>query len=244
MKDVKGFEGLYYFDNEFCIWSYKRCETNSIGIKKLIGGKKLNITYRNGYASVTLKDKSKYKYFYVHRLLASTFLDNFTHNSEVNHLDGNKTNNNLNNLEVCTHKENMQHSTNVLLEGNQKLVYQYDLKGNFLKEWQNSFEVGRVLKIIPTNISKCCLGKRKYAGDYQWSYSKKDRLNTIQKANNLSKLVEKYDIDNNFINTYPSLGAVCEVHGFKKNMFSYYLNKNKNKLIEYGQYKWKFKNTY
>lgn len=76
---------------------------------------------KNGYMLVTIKDiqnKSKYKAFYIHRLVAQAFIPNPNNLPQVNHKDGNKLNNCVDNLEWCTHSENMQHALRTGLASN------------------------------------------------------------------------------------------------------------------------------
>lgn len=77
-------------------------------------GKKVKMTWSkkdNGYFFVGLrKPKEKKKYFYIHRLVAMHFINNPNKYPEVNHLDGNKENNNVSNLEWCNNKQNSKHA--------------------------------------------------------------------------------------------------------------------------------------
>ena len=70
----------------------------------------------NGYLQVSLKidEKNKFMNKYVHRLVAQFWLENINDKKEVNHIDGNKKNNNMTNLEWVTAKENSNHRVNVL----------------------------------------------------------------------------------------------------------------------------------
>jgi len=81
-------------------------------IRRIEDGKVLKLyTLPNGYLIASLKLSSKkHKVFLVHRLIAQTFLQKIEGKTEINHLDGNKTNNSVSNIEFCTHKENIQHA--------------------------------------------------------------------------------------------------------------------------------------
>ena len=113
-KDVKGYEGLYQVSNLGRVRSLDR--TVNSGIKNnsnvLFKGRILKqYQKRNGYLQVTFTVNSKRKYVGVHRLVAETFIPNPDNKSQVNHIDENKTNNNVYNLEWCTPKENCNFGT-------------------------------------------------------------------------------------------------------------------------------------
>ena len=65
----------------------------------------------------------------------------------------------------------MQHSWDIGLRKNiSKKILQYDLQDNFIREWESTREIERILKIYNSNISACCRDKRKTAGGYIWKY--------------------------------------------------------------------------
>ncbi len=97
-KDVKGYEGLYK------ISSYGRVQ--SIKTEKYISVHKMKI----GYFGVGLWKENKTKYFTIHRLLAIHFIPNPENKKEVNHIDSNRSNFELANLEWATPSENMKHA--------------------------------------------------------------------------------------------------------------------------------------
>jgi hypothetical protein len=68
---------------------------------------------KNGYLIFNLNENGKHKSFYAHRLVAELFLENRDKKRTVNHIDGDKTNNELSNLEWNTHKENIVHAFNI-----------------------------------------------------------------------------------------------------------------------------------
>ena len=98
------------------------------------------------------------------------------------------------------------------VEGNQykKKVYQYDLSGNFIKEYSSSLSAAKEIDInnkdnIRSIINTCCLGKCKSAYGYQWSYIKKDKISKYK--NNVIKEINlyQYDLNGNFIKHYTNL---------------------------------------
>jgi len=77
-----------------------------------LGGVVLKMgTVSRGYSNVCIVVNGKRKYCLVHRLVAMTFIPNPLNKKQVNHIDGNKKNNNVTNLEWCTNQENMQHAS-------------------------------------------------------------------------------------------------------------------------------------
>lgn len=90
-----------------------------------------------------------------------------------------------------------------------KKVLQYDLEGNFIKEWNSAIEASNVLKIRVVAIRACCSGKSHCltANNYIWKwYSDNYPLKIDQRTINYrSKIVLQKDLDNNIINTYLSI---------------------------------------
>lgn len=132
---------------------------------------------------VTLKGKN----FLVHRIVAETFLSNTNKLLEVNHIDGNKKNNSVINLEWVTHSQNVKHAyttgLNKITElkrkkcsingkkaslSNKIKITQYDLDGNKIKTWSSAKEVKNILGFDESCIRKCCNGNRKQAYNYIW----------------------------------------------------------------------------
>jgi len=125
------------------------------------------------YKYVTLYKNKKTKRARVHRLVAETFLDNFTASCVVMHLDNNTTNNNVNNLKCGTQSENMQQCVrDKRFCYLYKKVNQYDLKGNFIKQWQSQTHIQRELGFRQNMISMCCNNKKPTAYGYKWKLVK------------------------------------------------------------------------
>lgn len=130
-----------------------------------------------GYMIVSLakgngKDRQNKR---VHRLLMEAFVPNPNNYPQVNHIDGNKLNNSLDNLEWCTSKYNTNHAIQLGLrdihnQWNNKKVIQMDNDFNEIAEFNSMHEANRVTGIAWQNISKVCLGLRPRAGGYRWKH--------------------------------------------------------------------------
>lgn len=163
-KDIKGYEGLYQVSNK--------------GEVKRIGKNKNLYKSLRTYYGVKLSKNNKKKYFNIHRLVAETFIPNPKKMLQINHKDGNKLNNNVNNLEWVTPSDNTKHAykLKLLLPTRISPVCQYDLQGNFIKEYP-SIKIARKENPHTTNITDVCRGKRKTAGGFFWKYKKGDEIN-------------------------------------------------------------------
>ena len=112
-KDIEGYEGMYQVSDTGEIKSLERyVETYRYGKKRLQHVEerilKPFIT-KSGYSQVTLRKDDQREVLYVHRLVANNFLA-ISFGEVVNHIDGNKQNNNATNLELTTYSENNQHA--------------------------------------------------------------------------------------------------------------------------------------
>lgn len=174
-RDIPNYEGLYQVSNLGRIKSYVKCNAHP-NIPHILK------PYQNkdGYLRVDFRSK-KGKVCSIHRLVALAFIPNPNKFPIVNHIDGNKKNNNVYNLEWCTYSRNVQHAfdnkLNVPKYGkehhNHALVNQYDLEGNFIKLWYGFHEIDRILGFDYRNIFACCNGKQPTAYGYKWEYARR-----------------------------------------------------------------------
>lgn len=138
---------------------------------------------KNGYYRITINKKT----ILLHMLIAQTFIPNPENKSQVNHINGNKLNNNLNNLEWCSRLENMQHAFNLgLIKPNKdhqknitekarlvnlKPVSKYYKQDVLLKNYNSIREAAISNNLPESNISMCCNGKLKTCGGFKWKFN-------------------------------------------------------------------------
>ena len=177
-KDIEGYEGLYQVSTEGRV---SRIKGDSFRILK---GNRLP----NGYLTVGLSKNNKAKTRTIHRLVAIAFIENINVLAqEVNHKDGNKQNNSMENLEWVTKSENEQHSFKVLgkkmpelpnkmrgklgkLHNRSIPIQQFTISGEYIRDWECASQVQRELGITKSNVSMCCNGNRKSAGKFIFKY--------------------------------------------------------------------------
>lgn len=185
-KDVKEYEGLYQISNLGNVKSLDRYIINKNRDKQYFPGKYLSQGIGDNYLKVTLSKNNKQRTFRIHILVARAFIPNPENKPEVNHIDGNKKNNKVNNLEWNTRSENELHAyknglakpsnkqkqavAKYAKENYSKKVVQYSLNGEFIKEWNSMHDVWRELGIRPSYICRCCKGLRNQTYGYIWKY--------------------------------------------------------------------------
>ena len=161
-KSIKWWEWIYQISTLWRVKSFKYWK-----IKFLKPSLKNNWYYR-----VSLSGKDKMYYSNIHRLVWLHFIENPENKPEINHIDWDKSNNTLSNLEWNTYKENINHSTKILWNSYKwKIINQYTLEWEFIKTWDNAISVHRELWILNNWISLCCRWIHNQCWWYKWRFS-------------------------------------------------------------------------
>ena len=167
-KDIPNYENSYQVSNLGRVKSLG----NKSNHKKEIILKQSNIMK---YQCVSLRKNNKTKMFKVHRLVAKTFIPNLSNYPQVNHKDGNKLNNKVQNLEWCTASENIKHAFKIGLKKQlkgadnkrSKKVLMCDDNKKIIKEFGSLREAERTMNIPHTNITNS-IKRNGTCGGYKW----------------------------------------------------------------------------
>lgn len=172
-KNISGFEGLYQVSNLGRVKSFYAKNGGISSRAKILKPK----TDRYGYLKLTLCKNKTYKYVTVHRLVASEFINNPENKLEVNHKNGDKLDNRVDNLEWMSGLENIHHAFDTGLTPKTPLnnpksikVTQYDLNGNFIKTFPSTKEVERQLGICNSCVGKAARSKSHFSHNFLWRY--------------------------------------------------------------------------
>lgn len=206
-------------------------------------GRILSNSLQNGYYSIRISIAPNVgKHFRINRLVAQAFIDNPENKPYVNHIDGNKMNNNINNLEWVSPSENAIHAykTNLRLPNRTKGVYQYSLDGELIMFFESLHEAEQETGIPQPKITEVCCGSRRSAGEFQWRYADENiqRLPPIEQRKNIQKKVAQYDLNDNLIAIYDSYREAARAVNGQQSSISRICGKVPGHKTHKG-YKWK-----
>lgn len=175
-RDIPNYEGKYQVSILGRVRSIDRKvyrNDKHSGCLHSVNGRILKpMSFGRGYLAVNLYKNNHRKLITIHRLVAITFIPNTNNYQQVNHIDENKHNNCVNNLEWCNcqynnnygrHKENASASRSVA-------VNQYTLSGEFVSKYKNAKEAAKSINVHFSGIYRCCNRKIQSSHGFIWRY--------------------------------------------------------------------------
>lgn len=227
---------------------YKYYEISNYGRLKYKIQSKYKITMgsksSDGYRMATLKgNRNNIFSTSIHRLVAILFISNPENKSYVNHIDGNRENNNISNLEWTTPSENSQHAHDTNLNSSKKSIYQLDENNKIINEFESLVKAYEYLnKTILNGNNEGKLGSlsralnlynkqdvsRKYKG-YYWCFKedyKKDISKHNQYVNNKTKIIQYNFETKEDIKIWDSIMEASEFYSLQNNCSKKAINTN------------------
>lgn len=166
IADLDEEKWVKYLDTNYSISSLGRLRNDSN--KNLLSGYKT----QEGYIRCSLRVNGKTETVFLHRLVYFGFhpTEELKVNYVVNHKDGNKSNNKLDNLEYVSQRENMIHSQRILKSKVVKACSQFSLNGELLNTYPTLSDAAEAVGGCNSGISQACSGKIKTYKGYKWKY--------------------------------------------------------------------------
>ena len=171
-KDIDGYVGLYQISNKGRVKSLHRLDRLGRPVQEKILKHGYN---KDGYWQVMLSKNGKYKTFRVHRLVDKAFISNPDNLPEVNHIDENKENNNVENLEWCTREYNNNYGNRNKKDSEKKKINYLGTNNPSARKvkcvttgevFNTMKEACEKYKVNTSHMCDCCKGKRKSAGKH------------------------------------------------------------------------------
>lgn len=170
IKDIPGYEGLYRISDDGAVF-------------RADGVEMAGSVNSYGYRVVSLTKDMIKKDCKVHRLVALTFLPNPNDYECVNHIDGNKLNNSVSNLEWCSKGHNNRHARTTLgIDYSPKPVVQMDSNGEVIALWRNMETAATITGCTAALIGACCQGTAQQTGGYTWNFAGEEFSDFLKQA--------------------------------------------------------------
>lgn len=186
-KDVQGYEGYYQVSNHGRVKSLDRKVKNRGGIATKKGKILSPSVMNNQYKKIALWKDNEQKMMLMHRLIAQAFIPNTGNLPEVNHIDEDKGNNSVDNLEWCDRLYNANYGTAIERSASkrkgvsvgERAIEQYTTNGVFVRSYDSAMKAAEAIKGCNSGICKCANGRYKIAHGYVWRWKTEQNKKVI-----------------------------------------------------------------
>lgn len=220
---------------------YFLCRDGKIWSEKQNHFLKLNVN--GGYYSQTIQHRGTRCSFRVHKQIAQAFIPNPNNYDIVNHKNGNRLDNDVENLEWCTQSTNIKHAhENGLIKVHIRPVVQYDIKGKKIAEYKSIKDASKNTGVRRSDISTACLGRQQTTSGFVWRYKEyESNVNTdsfkLEYKFKTNKVVQ-FDLNCKKIREYDSAKEAAEYTGNNVNNIRFACSK---KVESSGGFMWRYK---
>lgn len=223
-RSVVGYEGIYEVSN---LGRVKRLKRNPERGKSIMRERMLSAYKdKDGYLSVNLSKNSLQKPHRLHRVVLSAFTPNPNKLPLVNHKNGVRDDNRLENLEWCDAKYNNSYGDAIEKRKKAQFLYfnksikvlQYTMNGDFVNGYYTTKDASRKTGISATDINYCLNKKANRAGEFQWIYKNGDIQQKIKASSiksNKNIKVAQYSLDGKYIKTHENAKIAAQSVGLK-----------------------------
>ena len=179
-RDIVGYEGLYQVSNLGRVRSLEHYVSTKGGAARKSPSKILSNCFDGKYLHVILHKNGRNKVCLIHRLVATAFIPKPENKQQVNHIDGNKLNNFISNLEWCNGSENLKHAYKTGL-ATPSVTHYRGIKAfkasdkTFVGEYSSQHEAARVLGLNVAHICSVLKGRASQTKGYYFEYNNKDK---------------------------------------------------------------------
>lgn len=195
---------------------------------------------KNGYLTYSIKiNKDISKRLYAHRMVAETYIPKIKNKTEVNHIDGNKLNNHVTNLEWVNSSENKKHAINMRLYDNKlKTIYCFSEDRELVATYRSVADASKVTGIGRSQLSVACNTNPKIPSHgFYWSFENNPDFEIQTLKSGKAKQIGQYSLTGELIKVYNSMTSAAKENDCGRTHIGECCN---GKLKTYKGYVWKY----